>query len=304
MPRNGSGIYSPPPGTTIVPNTLADATAMEIRLSDLGAEISASMPLNGVRPMTGPLLLVPGSAAAPGMAFAGDTSSGLAQVASRTALVKGGVAGISSSATDVQAHLPMTTADLTVTGSLSAPGTLVAGMMMEWAGATAPAGWVFAAGQVLLRVSFPALFTAIGTLHNTGGELGTEFRLPDARGCVVAAPDNMGGTNAGRMASAGSAATTVGGRYGGDTHILTTPQMPGHTHSGTTDNAGAHDHTVPGSPMGGGGSGGIPSLSSGGTQTTSGAPAHAHPFTTASAGGGAAHNNVQPTLFIPKIIKT
>lgn len=304
MPRNGSGIYSPPPGTTVVPNTLADATAMETRLSDLGAEISASMPLTGVRPMTGALQAVPGSAAAPGVAFSGDTSSGLAQVAGRTALVKGGVAGISSSATDVQAHLPMTTGDLTVTGNFSAPGTLVAGMMMDWAGATAPAGWVFAAGQVLLRASFPALFTAIGTLHNTGGELGTEFRLPDARGCVVAAPDNLGGTAAGRMTTAGAAATTVGGRYGTDTHTLTAPQMPSHAHTGTTDNAGAHDHTVPGSPMGGGGSGGVPSLSTGGTQTTSGAAAHAHAFTTASAGGGAAHNNVQPTLFLPKIIKT
>ncbi|QCI67531.1 tail fiber protein [Phreatobacter stygius] len=316
MPRNGSGIYSPPPGTTVAPNTLADATAMETRLSDLGAEISASMPINGVRPMTGPLLVVPGSAAAPGAAFAGDVSSGIATVSGRTALVKGGVAGISASATDVQSFLPMIVPDLTVTGTLNSPGAFQPGMMIDYAGATPPTGWLFAAGQVLLRATYPALFAAIGVLHNTGGELGTEFRLPDSRGSITAAPDNMGGNNANRMTAAGAAATTVGGRFGAATHQLTGAETGPHVHIGSTDGAPpftptytltrALDFAAPGSPEFRIGRG--QPVDSSALPTRTGAidpiPYPSQTFTTASAGSGFAHNNVQPTLFIPKIIKT
>ena len=47
---------------------------------------------------------------------------------------------------------------------------------------SAPAGWLMADGSTVSRTTFAALFALIGTQHNTGGEAGTDFRLPDWRG--------------------------------------------------------------------------------------------------------------------------
>lgn len=43
-------------------------------------------------------------------------------------------------------------------------------------------GWLKSNGAVLLRVAYPKLFAMIGTIYNIGGELSTQFRLPDWRG--------------------------------------------------------------------------------------------------------------------------
>ena len=53
-----------------------------------------------------------------------------------------------------------------------------AGLMKETAEDAIPDGWLECNGQVVLRADYPDLFAAIGTTYNTGGELGTEFRLP------------------------------------------------------------------------------------------------------------------------------
>ena len=57
MPRGSNGVYTPPAGTTPVPNTLGDATKIAAYLADLGNEITGSLPTNGSAPMTGPLTL-------------------------------------------------------------------------------------------------------------------------------------------------------------------------------------------------------------------------------------------------------
>ena len=57
MPRGSNGVFSPPAGTTPVPNTLGDATKIAAYLTDLGNEITGSLPTNGSAPMTGPLTL-------------------------------------------------------------------------------------------------------------------------------------------------------------------------------------------------------------------------------------------------------
>ena len=54
------------------------------------------------------------------------------------------------------------------------------GSVMDFAGETAPAGWLECDGSSLLRASYPALFAAIGTLH--GAADGAHFNLPDHRG--------------------------------------------------------------------------------------------------------------------------
>ncbi len=110
------------------------------------------------------------------------------------------------------------------------------------------------------------------------GDGSTTFNLPDMRGRVAAGCDNMGGTAANRLTTAGSGISGVnlGDAGGTETHTLTTAQLA------------SHQHTVPyapgGSPGGGSGCGG-------GTGNTG------------SAGSGNAHQNTQPTVVLNYIIK-
>lgn len=59
-------------------------------------------------------------------------------------------------------------------------------------------GWLECNGSVKVRATYAALFAAIGTSYNTGGEAGTDFRLPDLRGEFVRGWDNGRGADAGR----------------------------------------------------------------------------------------------------------
>lgn len=73
------------------------------------------------------------------------------------------------------------------------------GVSLDYGGTTAPNGFVLAYGQTVSRSTYSALFAKYGTTYNTGGEAGTDFRLPDLRGRVVAGKDNMGGASANRI---------------------------------------------------------------------------------------------------------
>jgi len=180
------------------------------------------------------------------------------------------------------------------------------GIMMDYAGSTAPTGWLLCYGQAVSRTTYAGLFAVIGTLFGVGDGT-TTFNVPDARGRVVAGKDNMGGTAANRLttSSGGVDGATLGAVGGSETHTLTTAQIPAHTHTGTTDSSGNHSHTVSYVDRGDG-FGSSPAMSSAAgaeTKTTSTAGAHTHTFTTGSAGTGGAHANVQPTLVLNKIIR-
>ncbi|OOG85696.1 hypothetical protein B0E42_12900 [Pseudomonas sp. A25(2017)] len=60
-------------------------------------------------------------------------------------------------------------------------------------------GWLKCNGSLLLRSAYPKLFDKIGTTYNTGGELSTQFRLPDWRGVFPRCLDEGRGINSGRM---------------------------------------------------------------------------------------------------------
>jgi len=66
------------------------------------------------------------------------------------------------------------------------------GMMMPYAGINTPEGWLRCEGQLLVRSEYAGLYGVVGTTFNTGGETGSQFRLPDLRGRVIAGVDAAG----------------------------------------------------------------------------------------------------------------
>ena len=104
MPRNGSGVYSPTAGIPVVSGTTISSTAINNVLDDLGDEITASLPVSGVAPMTGVLRVTAGTAGAPGLVPVGDTNTGIySPGADQLGIATGGVAAVTFSATQTSA---------------------------------------------------------------------------------------------------------------------------------------------------------------------------------------------------------
>ena len=139
--------------------------------------------------------------------------------------------------------------------------------------------------------------------HGNGDGSNT-FTIPDARGTVPAGRDDMGGTAAGRLTTAGSGVNglrlkTIGGAQN---ITLDTTQIPAHTHANSLNEV-AHSHSYSGSAVytflqNSGSSLPVPT----GSSTTS-ANVTGITITNASVGGGGAHGNVQPTRIRNVIIK-
>ena len=104
-----------------------------------------------------------------------------------------------------------------------------AGAIMAFAGTTAPSGWLKCEGQAVSQTTYAALYAAIGSTWNTGGEGAGNFRLPDLRGMFLRGT----GTNA-TGSSSGAVGPSVGA-YAADTYLNHSHAVtdPGHSHGGT-----------------------------------------------------------------------
>lgn len=183
------------------------------------------------------------------------------------------------------------------------------GALMNYAGETAPSGWLLCHGQAISRTTYSALFVVIGSTYGSGDGSST-FNLPDLRGRVMAGLDAMGGSAAGRLSTVFNGAI-LGTTGGSQTITLTTSEIPSHSHtfSGTTSSDGAHTHQSQDAPNKSAAANGGATFNAWSGVTTSGTStdgAHTHTYsgTTSSTGSGSAHSNTQPTMVVSTIIFT
>lgn len=94
---------------------------------------------------------------------------------------------------------------------------------VKWIAGSVPSGWHLCDGAVLDQATYPDLFAAIGTTFNTGGEAGTEFRLPNL---------------VDKYAIGASGAVALGAQVGSNDAVVVE-----HTHDHTLA-APAHTHTA------------------------------------------------------------
>lgn len=95
MPRNPStGVYSKPAGTTPSVGQVIDPAPWNALTTDLGNEITNSLPRDGSAPMTAPLKAASGTVSAPGIGFATNPQTGLY-------LKGGGLLGFTQNGVDV-----------------------------------------------------------------------------------------------------------------------------------------------------------------------------------------------------------
>lgn len=217
------------------------------------------------------------------------------------------VAGLASSKAN-QSDLTALTATVSTKADQSTVNSIAAvpvGAVLPFAGGSAPSGFLLCFGQAVSRTgTTAALFALLGTTYGAG-DGSTTFNVPDLRGRAVAGKDNMGGTAANRLTTAGSSVdgATLGAPGGAQTHTLTVAQIPSHDHGGNTANDGTHAHSINGgSNISGNAFPSVLATTSGnGFGTIAGGGAHAHSIS--AQGGGGAHNNVQPTIVLNYIIK-
>ncbi len=118
---------------------------------------------------------------------------------------------------------------------------LPSGVMMDYAGTSAPTGWLMCDGRAVLRSAYPELFLSIGTSYGIGDGV-TTFNLPDFRGRFTRYNDNMGtvagaaGRDTGRVhGSAQGQATAKNG-------MNAASSSPSTSASTSTSSQGAHGH--------------------------------------------------------------
>jgi microcystin-dependent protein len=195
------------------------------------------------------------------------------------------------------------------------------GTILDFAGTEAPDGFLICSGQAVFRTTYVELFKVIGITFGPGDGY-TTFNLPDTPGrTIVGAGQGSGLTQ-----------RNTGDKPGAESHTLKINEVPSHAHSGGTGWQSAdhchggttgtdypdHYHSFVGAFSDYGPYIDLdkePSGSNGRSFSTGGASArHQHSFQSGGVsanhyhgitaeGGGQAHNNMQPSLVMNKIIK-
>lgn len=156
-------------------------------------------------------------------------------------------------------------------GATDTSGLIPAGVFMPYGGTNTPDGWIACTGGAVSRTTYARLFNAIGTIWGTG-DGSTTFNVPDMAGFVPVGQ------------SAGGLFVTLASSTGEVSHTLSASEIPslsGSFQARDSNSGGTSD------PQLSNGSGTLQSVN----------------VSVNTSGGGAAHNNVQPSKVVRYIIK-
>lgn len=271
------------------PSLTGPVTATDANINDAVSKV-----------VQGLVKLAQGSIAAPGISFAADATSGFSQAAAGQ--LDGSVGGqqflhvgsdkAASFKGAVEVLGPFTT---------SQGECVPTGAALVWFSDVLPTGFLWCNGDQASRTTYANLFAKIGVQYGAG-DGSTTFNLPNMQEVVPVGKSNMGGLAApGRITHL--TVNTLGAVVGEEQHTLSTAEMPTHGHATTVTDPG-HAHTVSilvpsGTALTGEGASPISQQSVSTSTSTTGIN-----VTVDSTGGGAAHNNVQPSIVVNWIIKT
>lgn len=165
------------------------------------------------------------------------------------------------------------------------PAIVPIGTILDFAGATAPTGYLACDGSAVSRTDYAELFEVIGTTWG-GGDGSTTFNVPDLRGRTA--------IGAGTGTATDATAHALGTKGGTETHKLTSAQsgVPAHAHplanSSIVYNANASGRMA---------------TSGSGTKISTNTDVNLNTYNNTAANASSAHPNMQPYATVTKIIR-
>lgn len=188
------------------------------------------------------------------------------------------------------------------------PYQIPIGGFMPYLSTTAPnSAFVLPYGQAISRTTYATLFAMVSTTFGTG-DGSTTFNIPDLRGRAIFGLDNMGGSAASRVTTAGASidGTTLGASGGAQNVTISQANLPAVTlATSIAAGQGAHTHTIAYNLNVSQNFGTGPSnqATSSGSTTTSSATLPAMTGTTPLGGSGTATVVMPPSMVLPYILR-
>lgn len=300
-----------------IKNTFSNFTAVALASTQAQIDAAVAATVTG----TVPGVINPGTAAAPGLGFLGDLTTGVYRpAAGQVGLAVGGVSSVIASSSGLAVN-----GAIAATGAVSGVGVVNSGAYsggtgqlvpigaeLIWNEDTLPAegGYCWANGGTLSRVGFPLLWARWGTKYGAG-DGSTTFNVPNHCEVVLVGQRAMGSASSRALLATG---VLGGAPFGAATRTLVAADIPSITSSGvnsiTVNPAGSSSNTT---PYGAGSWNSVPTVSTGsffascnaagvlGTSIFSGN--NTINVTSNNTGAGAVLNLVQPSSAVNYIIR-
>jgi microcystin-dependent protein len=178
------------------------------------------------------------------------------------------------------------------------PYQIPLGAMLPYTGSTAPnTAFVLPFGQAISRTTYATYFSLVSTTFGTG-DGSTTFNVIDMRGRLPIGQDNMGGSAASRVTTAGSSidGTTIGANGGGQSVSILQGNLPNVTLGGSVTYA-ANSSGISYQP-GGAGATVVSAMASGGNTS-----ATTTSVSISLGGSGTVLNKMPPGIVVPYILR-